>query len=56
MPVAICVECGECCIAVCPHCSAPVHQAYGFNNKNCSGRHEQKCAAAKAANQPEPKK
>jgi hypothetical protein len=52
MPIKICIECGDCCIATCPYCSAPVHQAYGFNNKNCGSRHEAKCPAAKAAREP----
>jgi hypothetical protein len=44
---ALCVECHKPAIAMCPSCHTYVHQDFGYNGNNCSGRHEGRCEGAR---------
>jgi hypothetical protein len=46
-PPRVCSECSEPCIAMCPVCRALVCQAFGWNGRTCSLRHEARCAGAR---------
>lgn len=46
-PPVPCCECGQPAIGMCPSCKKHVHQDYGYNGANCSGRHESKCEGAR---------
>lgn len=46
--VRFCSECGKPCISMCPApCLQYVHQDFGYNGPNCSGRHEDRCEVAR---------
>ena len=49
---SLCVECQKPAISMCPGCHAYVCQDYGYNGKNCSGRHEMKCEGARRSRDP----
>jgi len=51
-PTSLCDECGKPAIGMCPHCGKYVHQDYGYNGPNCSGRHETKCPGAAESRNP----
>ena len=42
-----CAECHKPAISMCPACRTYVHQGYGYDGQNCSGRHEGKCEGAR---------
>lgn len=42
----VCCECSQPAISMCPYCKKYVHQDYGYNGANCSGRHEANCPGA----------
>lgn len=42
-----CAECQKPAISMCPACGTYVHQGYGYDGANCSGRHEGKCDGAR---------
>lgn len=44
---SVCVECRKPAIAMCPGCHQYVHQDFGYNGSNCSGRHEGGCEGAR---------
>lgn len=52
---SLCVECGKPAIGMCPACHGYVHQDYGYNGLNCSGRHEGKCEGARKFRNLDPK-
>lgn len=53
MPSApkVCVVCQKPAISICA-CGEIVHQDYGYNGQNCSGRHEAKCERARYSREP----
>jgi len=46
-PPSLCVECQKPAISMCPACHGYVHQDFGYNGPNCSGRHEAHCEGAR---------
>jgi hypothetical protein len=54
-PPVPCCECGQPAIGMCPSCKKRVHQDYGYNGANCSGRHEGKCEGARMSRERGPK-
>jgi hypothetical protein len=49
---SVCAECQKPAISMCPSCKAYVHQDYGYNGSNCSGRHEGRCSGAADSRKP----
>lgn len=54
-PPVPCCECGQPAIGMCPSCKKHVHQDFGYNGPNCSGRHEGKCDGARKSREIAPK-
>jgi hypothetical protein len=51
----VCIECKKSAISMCPSCNEYVHQDYGYNGANCSGRHEGRCEGARQSRSPKKK-